>query len=159
VVRAPVTGDVIPLWGSAVPLERHDRRAMALTQLETALRLYFEGSDYYSTITLSGAADEIFGQLLRAQGQEPRLESIKTSVAAIFKQLRGRPLDPARVAERANFARNALKHWNEGQPLLVEFDAIEEAKDMLERAISNYWALEEKLSPAMTRFQDEITAV
>jgi len=142
-----------------VPLESHDRRVMALTQLETALRLYFDGADYYSTITLSGAADEIFGQLLTARGQEPRLESIKKSVAAMFEHLQGRPLEPARVAQRANHARNALKHWNEGQPLVVEFDAIEEAKDMLERAISNYWALEAKLSPAMTRFQNEITAV
>jgi hypothetical protein len=142
-----------------VPLERHDRRLMALTQLETALRLYFDGADYYSTITLSGAADEIFGQLLKARGQEPRLESIKKAVAAMFEHLQGRPLEPARVAERANHARNALKHWNEGQPLVVEFDAIEEAKDMLERAISNYWALEAKLSAAMTRFQNEITAV
>ena len=141
-----------------MPLERHDRRALALTQLETALRLYFEGTDYYSAITLSGAADEVFGQLLKVRGQEPRLESIKKSVAAIFERLEGRPMDPARVAERANHARNALKHWNEGQPLVVEFDAVEEAKDMLERAISNYWALETKLSPAMTRFQNEITA-
>jgi hypothetical protein len=129
---------------------------MALNQLETALYLYFERRDYYSAITLSGAADEIFGQLLKSQGQEPRLESIKRSVSAIFQRLRGRPLDPARVAERANFARNALKHWNEGQPLQVDFDAVEEAKDMLERAISNYWALEGELSPAMERFQGEL---
>lgn len=139
-----------------MPVEPHDRRSMALQQLETALFLYFERRDYYSVITLAGAADEIFGQLLRAQGAEPRLESIKRSVAAIFEHLRGRPLDPAYVAQRANFARNALKHWNEGQPLVVEFDAIEEAKDMLERAISNYWSLEEELTAAMKRFQNEL---
>ena len=132
---------------------------MALTQLETALRLYFEGVDYYSTITLSGAADEIFGQLLKVQGKEPRLESIKTSVSAIFERLYGRPLNPSQVAERANYARNALKHWGEGQPFSVEFDAIEEAKDMLERAISNYWALTSDLSPAMERFQNDIAPV
>jgi hypothetical protein len=143
---------------SAVPIEQHDRRVMALAQLETALRLYFE-HDYYSAITLSGAADEVFGQLLKIQGKEPSIESIKRSVAAIYERLRGRPLDPARVAERANHARNALKHWSEPQPLVVEFDALEEARDMLDRAISNYWALESKLSPAMERFQSEIAAV
>lgn len=132
---------------------------MALMQLETALRLYFERNDYYSVITLSGAADEVFGQILKSQGREPRLESIKKSVAAIFERLRGRPLDPKKVAESANFARNALKHWSEGQPLAVQFDAIEEAKDMLERAIANYWSLESNLLPSMLKFQDEITPV
>ena len=141
-----------------MPIERHDRKHMALSQLETALRLYLE-RDYYAAITLSGAADEVFGQLLKAQGKEPEIESIKRSVAAIFEHLRGRSLDPQRVAERANHARNALKHWNNGQPLAVEFDALEEARDMIDRAISNYWALESKLSPSMERFQSEIAAV
>jgi hypothetical protein len=140
----------------AMAIEPHDRRVMAHQQLETALALYFEKRDYYSAITLAGAADEIFGQLLKAEGKEPRLESIKKSVAAIFERLQGRPLDPARVAERANHARNALKHWNQGQPLIVKFDALEEAKDMLERAISNYWALEADLSAAMEKFQNEL---
>jgi hypothetical protein len=30
-----------------MPVQSHDRRAMALQQLETALMLYFQGSDYY----------------------------------------------------------------------------------------------------------------
>ena len=138
-----------------MPIQAHNRRAMALQQLETALQLYFGGNDYYSVITLSGAAAEIFGQLLTAAGVENELESIKRSVVAIAGQLRGATVDPSKVADRANLARNALKHWKSGQMPVVEFDAVEEAKDMLERAISNYWALESKLSPAMLRFQHE----
>ena len=130
---------------------------MALSQLETALRLYFD-RDYYAAITLSGAADEVFGQLLKSQGREPSIESIKCAVAAIFQHLRGRPLDPAVVAERANHARNSLKHWNHGQPLVGEFDAVEEARDMIDRAISNYWDLEARLSPPMEQFQRELAA-
>lgn len=131
---------------------------MARRQLETALQLYFAATDYYSVITLAGAADEIFGQILNAGGLENQLESIKKSVAAISLQRTGRVIDPSHIARRANRARNALKHWEQGQPLVVEFDALEEAKDMLDRAISNYWALESKLSPSMIRFQDEMFA-
>jgi len=40
------------------------RDDLALTQLETALRIFFEGIDFASVITLAGAADEIFGKLL-----------------------------------------------------------------------------------------------
>ncbi|WKT61902.1 hypothetical protein Q2E61_06815 [Microbulbifer thermotolerans] len=133
----------------------HNRRCMALRQLETALSLYFEKEDYYSVITLSGAADEIFGQLLKAEKKENSLENINKSVAEIYKSLTGEDFDPKEIAKRANRARNSLKHWSPGQPLVVEFDAREEAQDMLNRAIDNYWQLESSLSPAMERFQRE----
>jgi len=135
-----------------------ERRIMAVTQLETALRLHFEGSDYFSVITLAGAADEVFGQLLAAQGVDNSLEQIKKATSAIHLKLFGKELDPAWVAQRANHARNSLKHWAPNQPLAVTFDPTEEAKDMLNRAVNNYWALEHKLSPAMERFQREYMA-
>lgn len=145
----------MPPKGDALPTQGHDRRCIALTQLETALRLYFERQDYYSVIALADAADEIFGQLLAASGRENSIETIKTSVVAIHKHLTGNVIDPSAVAIRANLARNALKHWSPGQPLIVSFDSLEEARDMLNRAIDNYWVLEEQLSPAMGRFQRE----
>jgi hypothetical protein len=40
---------------------------MALRQLEIALRLYFEQEDYYSVITLAGASEEMFSELLKSQ--------------------------------------------------------------------------------------------
>ena len=136
-------------------IKHHDPKVMALMQLETALAVYFQGKDLYSVITLAGAADEIFGRMLAAKGLENHLDTIKKSVAAIFFQTTGRSLEPARVADRANRARNALKHWNSREPAHIDFDAVEEAKDMLDRAISNYWTLEQALSPLMTRFQNE----
>lgn len=60
-----------------------DRKSIALRQLETALRLYFEGEDYFSVITLAAVADEIFGKLLTARGIENSLESLKKAVADI----------------------------------------------------------------------------
>ena len=63
----------------------HDRRDMAVRQLETALRLYFEGEDFYSVITLAGAADTVLGQVLRALGKKPNLESSKQAAAAIYE--------------------------------------------------------------------------
>jgi hypothetical protein len=126
---------------------------MALAELETALRLYLVGEDFYSVITLAGAADEIFGQLLRAEGRESSLETLKAAVVAIGLALGGTVVDPKAVALRANLARNALKHWSPGQPLVVPFDEVAEAKDMLNRAVDNFWTLEQKLSPAMERFQ------
>jgi hypothetical protein len=142
-----------------VPVRAYYRTDLALAQLETGLRLYFDGSDYASVVTLAGAADEIFGQLLTAAGRESSLESLKKAVVAIHEKLFGEPISPNVAADRANRARNSLKHWNPGDPHIVKFDLPEEARDMLSRAIDNYWTLEQKLSPAMERFQREMVAV
>ena len=45
-------------------LMAHDIHCVALRQLETALRLYFEREDYYSVITLAGASEEVFASFL-----------------------------------------------------------------------------------------------
>ena len=134
------------------------RDDLALTQLETALRLFFEGKDFASVVTLAGAADEIFGKLLTAEGKENSLESLKKAVGAIHQRLYGEPDDPKHIAERANRAKNSLKYWDIGQPMIVKLDLEQEAKDMLFRAIDNYWMLKETLSPAMERFQREVVA-
>ena len=135
------------------------RTDLALSQLETALRLFFEGIDYASVVTLAGAADEIFGNLLKSEGRESSLESLKKSVAAISEKLYGEPTPPSHIADRANRAKNSLKHWDPGDPHIIKFDLPQEARDMLYRAIDNYWTLEQKLSPAMERFQRETVAV
>jgi len=131
------------------------RNDLALSQLETALHLYFAKNDNASVVTLAGAADEVFGKLLTVAGKESSLESLKKAVSAIHEMLYGEPTPPKQIADRANRAKNSLKHWDEGDPVLVKLDLEQEAKDMLFRAIDNYWLLEEKLSPAMEKFQRE----
>jgi hypothetical protein len=130
---------------------------LALAQLETALQLYFANGDRGSVITLAGAADEIFGKYLERTGRESSFKSLVLAVTAIQAHLFGEPLEPEEVkaiADRANSARNSLKHIGETE--IVKFDLETEACDMLNRAIDNYWLLEQKLTPAMERFQREM---
>ena len=141
-----------------MPIRADYREVLALTQLETALRLFFEGSDFASVVTLAGAADEIFGKLLSAAGKENSLESLKKAVEALHQRLYGEAGNPTEIASRANRAKNSLKHWDIGQPLIVMLDLEQEAKGMLFRAIDNYWMLKESLSPAMEKFQRESMA-
>jgi hypothetical protein len=140
------------------PTQTFDKKCIALAQLETALRLFFEGSDYFSVITLAGAADEILGKMLTARGVENSLESTKKAVAAIHLKLYGESLAQDIIVERANRARNALKHFNSSSPPTVTFDARDEAKNILNRAIDNYWLLEEWLTPAMEQLQRDSVA-
>ena len=138
-------------------IHSHDCRCIALTQLETALRLYFERCDFFSVITLAGNADEIFGKILKSNGWENSLVKLKEAVAAMHLHLYDEILPEADVYERANHARNAIKHGFNVGPA-VTFDVEEEAKDMLTRAIDNYWALEECMTPSMEKFQRETIA-
>ena len=97
--------------------------------------------------------DEKEMEMESAAGKENSLESLKKAVEALHQRLYGEPGNPTEIASRANRAKNSLKHWDIGQPLIVKLDLEQEAKDMLFRAIDDYWMLKETLSPAMERFQ------
>lgn len=132
----------------------HDVQCIALKQLETSLSLYFKGEDYYSVITLAGAAEEIFGKLvLVAEGQNALSSDISTA-NEISKILFGQELSKKEVIAIANMHRNSLKHWNPGSSKIIEFDVKEEAEAMLHRAIENYYTLTQDITPAMKRFYD-----
>jgi len=131
----------------------YDKKAIALAQAETALRLYFEDKEHFSVITLAGAAEEIFGKLLEAKGIENSFGSLKKAVAEMHQHLFMEGLADEAIATRANRARNQLKHL--GTTHNVTLDAKQEAQDMLQRVIDNYWLLEARLTPAMERFQRE----
>ena len=141
----------------------HDIQCVALQRLETALRLYFEHEDYYSVITLAGASEEIFGKLLTAAGGDNALDRSKNNFNKSYETLYpGAPDDEKSIADRQkwiadrqNDARNKLKHWTPGQPKVVQFDAKDEAKDMLIRAIDNYFRLTGNYTDAMRQFDQE----
>ena len=133
----------------------HDVQCIALRQLETALHLYFEGEDYYSVITLAGASEEILGKLLSEAGNNTALDSLKKDGSAVHEALFGEDLPEKQISSRANEMRNSLKHWSQGKPKVIEFDARTEAKDMLNRAVDNYYNLTGELTPTMDKFQNE----
>lgn len=131
------------------------REDLALQHLESALSLFVAGADYGSVITLAGAADEVFGKFLIAEGKENSLQGLKEAVAAIHLKLYGEPTPPKHIADRANRAKNTLKHWDVGDDKIVKLDLRQESIDMLNRAIDNYWLLKEDLTPAMEKFSRE----
>jgi len=138
-----------------MPEQTYDKRFIALTQLESALRLFREGDDYFSALTLAGAAEEILGDLLRSRGQQNALDDLTSGAVLIHKHLFGEEVEAKEFVKRANRDRNASKHLMAGGFPTITLDIRDEAKDMLERAIGNYWRLEESLTPAMRLFTRE----
>jgi len=111
----------------------HNHLSAAQWQLLQALRLYEEGEDYYSVITLAGAAEEIFGRLSRKMGLGCAVDRLKVTLPMLSKRFLQQELRPREAAESVNRAKNWLKHGED--PL--SFDARFEAQEMLERAIQN----------------------
>jgi hypothetical protein len=139
-----------------MPVKAYYRDQLALQQLETALSIFFAGEDYASVVTLAGAADEIFGKYLAADGKLSSLDELKKAGAAIQLKLYGEATAPEHIARRANRAKNSLKHWDVGDDRIVKFDLKQEATDMLSRAIDNYWIFAQDLTQLMERFEREI---
>jgi hypothetical protein len=132
--------------------QSYDKRHIALTQIETALRLFREGNDYFSVITLAGSAEEILGNLLILNNKKNSLNDHIAGVILVHKHFTGEDIDEKVIVERTNRARNALKHLMAGGFPIVSLDIRDEAKNMLYRAIDNYWLLEESQTPEMESF-------
>src|SRR5258706_142471 len=85
------------------------RTKLALDQLETALRLYAEGKEFASVITLAGAAEEIFGLAAKeTKGVENAFDSLKRSTAEIFKAIYGEAPPPFAPATRGRGGEHAV---------------------------------------------------
>ena len=133
---------------SPVELSKLD---IAKLQIERALVLMLDEKDYVSAITLAGASEEITGTLLRKRERLSAYDQMKTGFERIFHFLHGHaPLDGS-FNELANGVRNGLKHYQDGDAL--RFDPEDAAADILDRAVSNLWALTSEESRNMERFK------
>ena len=136
---------------STVTKLTYQKREIAIQQLETAIRLFQERKDPFSVITLAAAAEEILGRYVEASGKTNSLQVLRDAALAI-QQIEGNE-NPISVVDRANYARNNLKHLNLNRPEHCVFiDEWQEAEDMLARATDNYWLLENCFSPLIEDF-------
>lgn len=133
---------------------------IALEQLETALRLFKETQEFISVITLAGAAEEILGKACREQGIRNALEDMQHSFYLLRKIRFGDTATDEKaasdkwLAKRANLARNKAKHINPVQEPTLTIDAKEEARDLINRTLDNWWALGMPYSAAMLEFHN-----
>ena len=122
---------------------------VATELLTEALRLYLEGKAYFASLHLAGAAEEIFGKFIEVYGGIPAFHNM-TGAALLFSELY-REDDSApsprveagkAMAAIINNAKNTTEHGITD----VDFDPKEEAQDLLDRAIDNYYALQSRFN-------------
>ena len=127
---------------------------VAISQLETALELYLSNGCRISVTTLAGAAEEILGRYLEIKGEETALAQTIRVICLLHKKRCGMTPQHAPIKTRANFAKNSFKHMDLQGDFDIKVDVEEEAIDMLNRAVDNYWKLTESLTPIMERYEE-----
>jgi len=127
---------------------------VAVAQLETALELYFSNGCRIAVTTLAGAAEEILGRYVEIKGEETALSETVRIVCLLHKKRCGITPKHAPIKTRANFAKNSFKHMELEGDFDITVDVEEEAIDMLNRAIDNYWKLTQCLTPLMERYEE-----
>ena len=114
--------------------------------------------DYVSALTLAGASEEILGKLLNRDGKSHWLDEITRGAVQLLgfsKEEHETPeakVSKKQIADLANFHRNRCKHLNSEAE--ITFAVNEEAAEMIDRAISNYFSLTACETPAMGRFKE-----
>jgi hypothetical protein len=133
-------------------IQTFDKEFVARTQLDRAIALFAEPGEYLSAITLAGAAEEILGKLVTESGRDNSLTSLTQAAAAVHEHLFQEVVEPSVFLHAANRARNALKHLDTSAGRNIVIDPQQEASDIINRAIDNYWILTSSLTPPMADF-------
>lgn len=121
---------------------------IAKGQIETAIRLFLtDGCDMFSAITLAGSAGEIFHHFVVKAGKKPFVDE------AINVNL-GPTLSRGAVIKHINAALfiNEMKHFDNRNKEIIEFDAEECATAAILKVIVDYKTLTGEETQAMKAF-------
>ena len=117
--------------------------SVACELLESALIMYYRGDSYFATLHLAGAAEELFAAYLTRQGCKSAFESMRTDGVDLANALSTH--DPAMTAKDMaglmNHGKNRTKHMDSVGDDVIGFEPLEEARDVLDRAVSDYYQL------------------
>jgi len=126
---------------------------IATSQLDTSIQLYIDKTDLVSAVTLAGAAEEILGNLIRAQGKTTALEEVLNRLCEMHKSAFEEEPDRKLYADLRNGIRNEFKHLCSGKSLEINLDG--EASQLINRAIDNYRKLFPGFYPRFKEFEQE----
>lgn len=124
---------------------------IARRQIEVAADLFFSGGDFLAVVTLSGAAEEILGKLIKRNGETAMIDKL----IELDKELTG-GRSYAIINKEINGIRNALKHANDPAEDEIEVEPSE-AIAMLSRAVVNYVLFTDgEATPRMVRVYEHL---
>ena len=135
------------MFSGTSPYHRFD---IARGQLETAIKLFLiDGADMFSAITLAGAAGAILHTLVLNEGKIPMVDHIND--VGHQKAPDAPRLGRAKVIKHVHeqLSINYLKHFDEGDDPIIEFDAEESALAAILKAMADYKTFTGELTTSM----------
>jgi hypothetical protein len=117
-------------------LRSHSKLDIATNQLESAIGLFISDRDKFSAITLAGAADTIFNQLLLDQGKGNFTDHLRKKEAEKTCILLTRGKYGKEINDLLRI--NAVKHMDKNDDDYVEMDLDECALATISKAVTNY---------------------
>jgi len=134
-------------------LRKYEKIDIVDQMLETALSLFNEGEDYFSVLQIAGACEEILGKYLESKGRNTSLQSDAELFVAIKRILSRSETTVKKAIIFLNKPKNSIKHLSDNNDTTVIMDPREDAKAVINRAISNWWNLNRELTPLMKEFK------
>jgi len=127
---------------------------IAVIQLDRAIKLFFDEKDYISSITLAGAAEEIFGKLLNNKNESINnaLEEIIDTTIKFCKESSNEEVKKKDIVSLANHYRDHCKHIRNGE--VLNFSVDFEAAHLIDRASENYFKLTGFETEYMLKFRE-----
>ena len=138
-----------------------ERLSVACELLQQALRLYYEGGANYACLHLAGAAEDVLGAYVEKHGGESAFNNHRRASVRLsaYFSADGKASTEKAIGDVINFSKNRTKHGHG----LVDFDPKEEARQLLDRAVSNYYQLMQIFPLSETdlkrRFNDDLASV
>jgi hypothetical protein len=115
-----------------------EKRDIAVRQLRAAAKLYKE-EDYISSITLSGAAEEILGRIAKKRTKHNQLDRDIAYLKSVYEYFSGKSPDNKSIIAEINKVKNELKHNDSGENNWVAADFEDEATTFFVKAVKNYY--------------------
>lgn len=134
------------------------RKDVVTTQLETAIKLFFEQRDMVSAHTLASAADEILEDLfehrkeeiLKRRGDKGK-EGIYTSWENLF-ELYVKPEYRSEWFKKMRDPQNFFKHAEKDPDRILEFSGIKFVETKLFKAVTNYCLVFDEMPMPLSLF-------
>lgn len=111
--------------------------------MERGLQMYFDEA-YFAAIHLAGGAEEILGTYVtRLTGTDNAFKSLQGAAVRLSELFDedGERSSPKAIRELMTYARNRTKHIDATGDDDVKFDPKLQAKDLLDRAVTDYYHL------------------
>lgn len=136
-----------------MPAARADKLEIADEMLNSAIAFFFD-HQYFAALNLAGVAQELYGKQVRLRGSIDQIQEI----VKFSTELAAKHANPSATQdELRKFAlspKNGIKHFNNASDRYIKIDAQDEARLMIEDALSEHSKLGRSYSSKLAKFTE-----